>query len=163
MNNKYIIGILILAGLLAAALFLAPTPSGDDKTPQKKEVASVVTATPASYDFGDIDIFGGKVTTSYTLKNTGEEDVTILSGVTSCMCTEGEIENLRFGMHESSGTTIVIPAGGEKTLRATFDPLAHGPEGVGAIKRDVTLKTNSTETPQIKVVFSANVVKQVSP
>ena len=92
----------------------------------------------------------------------GTEDVTILSGVTSCMCTEGEIDNLRFGMHESSGTTIVIPAGGEKILKATFDPLAHGPEGVGAIKRDVVLKTNSTETPQIKVVFAANVVKQAS-
>ncbi len=161
MNNKYIIGILILTAFLAVAFFFAPMPSGKKAT-QKSEVASVVIATPSSYDFGDIDIFGGKVTTVYTLKNIGTEDVTILSGVTSCMCTEGEIDNLRFGMHESSGTTIVIPAGGEKALRATFDPLAHGPEGVGAVKREVTLKTNSTETPQIKVVFSANVIKQTS-
>ncbi|MEK7134242.1 MAG: DUF1573 domain-containing protein [Patescibacteria group bacterium] len=157
--NKYTIGILVLVILLGTALFFAPDGK---KTEQKKEVASVIIAEPLSYDFGDIDIFGGKVTTSYALKNMGTEDVTILSGVTSCMCTEGEIDNLRFGMHESSGTTIVIPAGGEKILKATFDPLAHGPEGVGAIKRDVVLKTNSTETPQIKVVFAANVVKQAS-
>ena len=129
---------------------------------QKIEVASVVIAEPVSYDFGSIDIFGGKVTTLYTLKNTGAEDVTILSGVTSCMCTEGQIDDLTFGMHESSGTTITIPAGGEKILKAIYDPLAHGPEGVGAIKRDIVLKTNSTETPQIKIVFSANVIKQTS-
>ena len=157
--NAYIIGILILGALLVGALTLAP--DGNDSE-QKKQVSSVVTAEPSSYDFGDIDIFGGKVTTAYTLKNTGAEEVTLLSGVTSCMCTEGEIDNLRFGMHESSGTTIVIPAGGEKILKATFDPLAHGPEGVGPIKRDIVLKTNSTETPQIKVVFAANVVKSVS-
>lgn len=157
--NKYIIGALILVALLAVALFFAPNVK---EATQKSEVVSAVIAEPSSYDFGDIDIFGGKVTTSYTLKNKGTDDVTILSGVTSCMCTEGEIDNLRFGMHESSGTTIVIPAGEEKTLKATFDPLAHGPEGVGAVKRDVVLKTNSTETPQIKVVFSANVVKQES-
>ena len=156
--NKYIIGILILVILLGAALFFAPDGK-KIKIEQKREVASVVITEPLSYDFGDIDIFGGKVMTSYALKNTGTEDVTILSGVTSCMCTEGEIDNLRFGMHESSGTTIVIPAGGEKILKATFDPLAHGPEGVGPIKRDIVLKTNSTETPQIKVVFAANVVK----
>ena len=91
---------------------------------KKIEVASVVIAEPVSYDFGSIDIFGGKVTTLYTLKNTGAEDVTILSGVTSCMCTEGQIDDLTFGMHESSGTTITIPAGGEKILKAIYDPRA---------------------------------------
>lgn len=159
MNSKYIIGALILTALLTAALFFAPD---NKKAAQKSEVASVVITEPSSHDFGNIDIFGGKVTTAYALKNIGAENVTILSGLTSCMCTEGEIDNLRFGMHESSGTTIVIPAGSEKILKATFDPLAHGPEAVGAIKRDIVLKTNSTETPQIKVVFTANVVKRAS-
>ena len=87
MNNKYIIGTIILAIVLGAALFLAPESK---KATQKSEVASVVIAEPSSYDFGDIDIFGGKVTIAYALKNTGAEDVTILSGVTSCACTEGK-------------------------------------------------------------------------
>ena len=63
-------------------------------------------------------------------------------------------------MHESSGATVIIPAGGEKILKATFDPLAHGPEGVGAAKRELLLKTNSTETPQIKIVFTVNVINR---
>ncbi len=154
--NKYIIGAIILAVVLILASYGLP---GDDTTNAKAEVASAVTVVEQLHDFGDIDIFGGKVSTTYTLKNEGAEDVSITSAVTSCICTEGEIGDLKFGMHESSGKTVIIPAGEEKTLTATFDPLAHGPNGTGKIKRELFLKTNSTETPEIKVTFSGNVIK----
>jgi len=154
--NKYIIGVIILAVVLIFASYGLP---GDDTTNAKAEVASLISVVEEPHDFGDIDIFGGKVSTMYTLKNEGVEDVNITSAVTSCMCTEGEIGDLKFGMHASSGKTIVIPAGEEKTLTATFDPLAHGPNGTGKIKRELMLKTNSTLTPDIKATFSANVVK----
>lgn len=127
-----------------------------------KQVQAAVVAEQTSHDFGEIDIFGGKVNTTYTLKNIGTEDVSILSAVTSCMCTEGEIGGLQFGMHESSGSDVIIPAGEEKILTATFDPLAHGPEGVGKVTRELFLKTNSTVTSEIKVTFTANVVKSGS-
>ncbi len=153
--NKYIIGALILVGILIVASYGLTK----DETSQLTEVASVITVVEPSHDFGDIDIFSGKVSTTYTLKNEGDEDVSILSAVTSCMCTAGKIGDLEFGMHESSGKTVIIPAGEEKTLTATFDPLAHGPNGIGKIKRELMLKTNSTVTPEIKVTFSGNVVK----
>ena len=35
----------------------------------------------------------------------------------------------------------------------------HGPNGTGRIKRELTLQTNSTITPEIKATFTANVVK----
>ena len=112
-----------------------------------------------SHDFGEIDIFGGKVSTTYTLKNEGSEDVRIISAITSCMCTEGEIGGMKFGMHSVTGEKIIIPAGGEEILTAVYDPLAHGPNGTGKVTRELILKTNSTETPEIKVLLIANVVK----
>ena len=154
--NKYILGAIILAVVLIF-IFISYGISGNDtNTP---EVASAITIAESSYDFGDVDIFGGKVSTTYTLKNEGTEDVTITSAVTSCMCTEGSIGDLTFGMHQSSGKTVVIPAEGEKILTATFDPLAHGPNGTGKITRELMLKTNSSETPEIQVTFTGNVVK----
>ena len=152
--NKYIIGAVILAVVLIGASYGLPNNKAADT-----KVSSAVTVVEQQYDFGDIDIFGGKVSTIYTLKNEGSEDVNITSAVTSCICTEGEIGGLTFGMHESSGTIVTIPAGEEKVLTATYDPLAHGPNGTGKIKRELYLKTNSAQTPEIKVAFSGNVIK----
>lgn len=155
--NKYTLGIIGI--IIIGFLVFAVNTSSNKKAEESKQVASVVTTEKTSHDFGDIDIFGGKVTTTYTLKNEGSEDVRIVSAVTSCMCTEGEIGGMKFGMHSATGGSVVILAGGEKILTATFDPLAHGPDGTGKITRELTLKTNSTGTPEIKVRLSANVVK----
>ena len=151
--NKYLLGI----GLLVILLILASI--GFSKTDKNTQVASLVSVVGDAHDFGEIDIFGGKVQTTYTLQNEGIEDVSIISAATSCACTEGAIGDLTFGMHGSSGKIVVIPAGEEKVLTATFDPLAHGPNGTGKIKRELMLKTNSTVTPEIKVTFSGNVIK----
>lgn len=158
--NNYLTGTL----LLVIVVLFASYSLSNTKTPNATKVTSVITVPEPSHDFGDIDIFGGTVQTTYTLRNEGPEDVTILSAVTSCMCTEGKIGDLTFGMHGSSGVTVVIPAGGEQVLTAIFDPLAHGPDGTGKIKRELTLKTDSTGTPEILVTFSGNVVKgETSP
>jgi len=156
--NKYVIGSVIL---VVSIIFVSYSLS-DQKVPSVSGVASVVVVSEPSYDFGDIDIFGGKVQTVYSVKNEGVEDVNILSAVTSCMCTEGQIGDLVFGMHGSSEKIVTIPAGGEKTLTAIFDPLAHGPDGTGKIKRELVLETNSIATPEIKVTFMANVIKNKS-
>jgi hypothetical protein len=155
--NKYVLGAIGII-IIAFLVFAADTAS-DKKAEKNKQVASAITTEKTSHNFGDIDIFGGKVSAAYTLKNEGSEDVDIISAVTSCMCTEGEIGELKFGMHGATGGRATIPAGSEETLTAIFDPMAHGPEGTGEITRQLTLKTNSTETPEIEVRFEANVVK----
>lgn len=153
--NKYLIGAIVLIIIV----FTLYSFSNNNDVVYIPSVASAIIVIEPPHDFGDIDIFSGKVSTTYTLKNEGAEDVSILSAVTSCMCTEGEIGGLVFGMHESSEKIIIIPAEGEKILTVTYDPLAHGPNGVGKVKRELFLKTNSTITPKIKITFSANVVK----
>lgn len=153
--NKYLIGAILLTILLMFTSF----GLSNTETKNIEQVTSPISVVGDGYDFGEINIFGGKVQATYSLKNEGTEDVSITSAVTSCMCTEGKIGDLTFGMHESFGKTVIIPAGEEKILTATFDPLAHGPSGTGKIKRELFLKTNSITTPEIKVTFSGDVVK----
>ena len=155
--NKYTLS--IIGVIIIGVLVFAVSASDEKKAEKNKQVASIVTAEKTMHDFGDIDIFGGKVSANYIIKNEGKEDVKIMSAVTSCMCTEGEIGNMKFGMHSATGGSVTIPAGGEETLTAIYDPLAHGPNGTGEIMRELILQTNSTETPEIKVRLSANVVK----
>lgn len=155
--NKYTLGTIGI--IIIVFLVFAVNISNDKKTEKNKQVASVITAEKTTHDFGDIDIFGGKVKTEYIIKNEGIEDVQIVSAMTSCACTEGEIGGMKFGMHSVLGGRVIIPAGSEETLTAIFDPLAHGPNGTGKITRELNLKTDSMATPEITVKFSANVVK----
>lgn len=154
--NKYLIGVLIIgAGLIG--FFLLNSAPGD--TSAVTISGGKISVIEPPYDFGDIDIFAGKVDTTYTLKNEGTEAVTIIKAGTSCMCTEGEIAGLMFGMHGSDVNSVTIPAGGEEKVKAIYDPLAHGPNGTGPVTRTLMLETNSSETPKIELRFSANVVK----
>ncbi len=154
--NKIIIGIIVIVVLG----FIVGIAMQD--TNKNADIASVIEIDKIMYDFGDIDIFDGKVQTEYILTNTGTKDVQIISAETSCMCTEGKIDDFVFGMHGSSGEKTIIPVGASKTLIAIYDPLAHGPNGTGQIRRDLFIKTNSSATPEIKVQFTANVVKRES-
>jgi hypothetical protein len=156
--NKYLIGVIVIAvALLGYSAFSSNQDNVEAVTSETSNAKIVVLEEP--YDFGDIDIFAGKVDTTYTLKNEGTENVTITKAGTSCMCTEGEIAGLTFGMHGSDVKSVVIPAGGEEKVKAIYDPLAHGPSGTGSVTRTLMIETNSSETPQIELRFSANVVK----
>ena len=158
--NKYIIGVIVLGvALLGYSVISSNQGSKSTDATNTGPSASKITVLEQPYDFGDIEIFAGKVSTNYTLKNEGTEAVTITKAVTSCMCTEGEIAGLTFGMHGSEVKSVTIPAGGEEVVKATYDPLAHGPSGVGPVTRMLNLETNSTETPKIELRFSANVIK----
>ena len=156
--NKYTIGAIALGAILLIVAF-SFTSKNETQNDTSESVASAITVTGDRYDFGEIDIFGGKVQTTYTLKNEGPDDVTVTGAQTSCMCTEGEIAGYTFGMHGSNVKSVTIPAGGEETVTAIFDPLAHGPNGTGKITRELMLKTNSTESPMVRLMFSGDVVK----
>ena len=120
---------------------------------------STLTADRQLHDFGEIDIFSGKVTTEFTLTNDGSDDVVIIAGTTSCGCTDGEIGGISFGMHEKMSKEFVVPVGETKGLTVIYDPLAHGPSGTGLAQRSVFLKTNSSVTPELEVRIKAMVVK----
>jgi len=155
--KPYIIGIVAIA-ILGSLLFFS-SPSNRSGSEPDTKVASVLAVAESSYDFGTIGIFDGKVTKDFILTNNGDEPITILNGTTSCGCTEGSIDGVVFGMHEGMARTVSLEPGESKTLTATYDPLAHGPEAVGQVTRQLFLKTNSTATPELEINISANVIK----
>jgi hypothetical protein len=158
--NKYIIGVIVLGvALLGYSMITSGQNTDTTKAVVSETSGAKIAVVEQPYDFGDIDIFAGKVDTTYTLKNEGTEDVIITKAETSCMCTEGIIAGLTFGMHGSEVESVVIPAGGEEKVKAIYDPLAHGPNGVGPVTRVLMLETNSIVTPKIELRLSANVVK----
>ena len=111
------------------------------------------------HDFGDIDIFGGTVEKDFLVTNEGPDDVVILAGTTSCGCTDGVIDGVLFGMHEGMSREVRLAPGESKTLTAIYDPLAHGPDATGQVTRQLFLKTNSVENPELEVRVMANVMK----
>lgn len=159
--KKYILGATLLGAILLLIGY-SYVGGGSGQAATTESSAAVISVTGDRYDFGEIDIFGGKVHTTYTLKNEGPDDVTITNAQTSCMCTTGEIAGYTFGMHGSNVKPVTIPAGGEEVVTATFDPLAHGPNGTGKITRELMLKTNSTESPEVRLMFSGDVIKNES-
>lgn len=154
---KTIIPIVILAAIVVLVGLVGNKEESSQEV-SKVSSSSIVIENDA-YDFGDIDIFGGKVSAEYTLVNEGGEDVLITKATTSCGCTEGEIGDESFGMHFGMNNEVVIPANSSVVMTGIYDPLAHGPDAVGPVTRMLMLQTNSTITPTLEVRLTANVIK----
>lgn len=120
-------------------------------------------------DLGEIPIMGGKVDANFSFTNMGNDPVALFEGETSCMCTEAVVKSAdgitspRIQMPGHGGQQVsvnqVLEPGETATLIATFDPLAHGPNATGAIKRDVFIKTNSKANSVLQFSFQGNVIK----
>lgn len=117
----------------------------------------------AKYDFGEISMARGNVSTTFLLKNDGSDPLKISEITTSCMCTTAEIDGKIFKMTHggevSMNSPIAIAPGETKEMLVTFDPNAHGPEAVGPIRREIYVHTNSSSTPHVTVSVMGNVVK----
>lgn len=160
MKTKVAIVIIITALLIGLGFMLSS--EGNKTAPQTQDVTqndSQITVNSKVYDFGTIDIFGGKVETEFVLTNSGSQDVTITEGTTSCGCTAAEVSGVSFGMHTKMDRQIMVPAGESETLTVIYDPLAHGPDATGPVQRSVFLKTDSNTTPDLEVRIKARVVK----
>jgi len=144
--------------IVGGVMIFSSDNSSENQTQSNTNSASVLLVDRPLHDFGEIDIYGGKVTTEFMLTNEGFEDISITDGTTSCGCTEGEIGGISFGMHEGMKSSFAILAGETKPLTVIYDPLAHGPSGVGLAQRSVYLKTDSLATPQLEVRIKALVV-----
>jgi hypothetical protein len=156
MKTNTAILVVVATVAIGGALFISSDGVKNQAEPVvRSQVESAITIEEGPYDFGEIDIYGGVVETNFSLTNTGVEDVAITDGTTSCGCTNAELEGIRFGMHEVMSREFVIPAGETKLLKVIYDPLAHGPSGVGLAQRSVYLKTNSLTTPTLEVRIKA--------
>lgn len=121
--------------------------------------SSHLVLSPPLYDFGEISMAKGNVTTTMMLQNDGDAAVKIIDVRTSCMCTTATIDGIAFGMHQNPMADFTIPAKSSKPMAVTFDPNAHGPEATGPIARIIQIRTNSEKTPLVEGRISGNVVK----
>ncbi len=151
-NTMLVIIMVVLVGLFLVF-------SNDDNQIERTQSASILVADKELHDFGEIDIFSGKVATEFLLTNNGPDAITIIAGTTSCACTDAEIGGLDFGMHKQMANEFIIPARATENLKVIYDPLAHGPSGTGLIQRSVFLKTNSNTNPELEVRIRAIVTK----
>ena len=165
MNQKTTIAIIALIVIAGVGLMFLSKSDGTatqnaTQSATKKVVNAALVTDAEQYDFGTIDINGGKVTHEFPVTNTGEEAIVVTDGTTSCACTSAELDGVTFDMHNKMNKTVVIEPGETKMMLAVYDPLFHGPKGTGKITREVILKTNSVVTPEIRARFKADVIKK---
>lgn len=135
-------------------------PSGD-----RANTTNSLSSLEPFFDFGTVSMATGKVTHSFKVKNNGTTPVTITKIQTSCMCTVASLITATskkgpFGMpgHTAIPTiSEVIAPNQEATIEAVFDPAAHGPAGVGKVRRIVYVEMNGNESKPLELSFEANV------
>lgn len=158
-----VIALVLLGILLAASRNKIAEENGGANVATPLNTTSVLSLAESSYDFGSVSMAKGVVTHDFVITNDSGEVVDIGEVWTSCMCTEAflEVGNNEVGPFGMPGHGSVKKANtqiqpGEKfALRAQFDPAAHGPAGVGPIKRDVYLMVGENE--KVTVSFTATV------
>jgi len=127
--------------------------------------AGALEARESFFDFGTISMAAGKVSYPFVIKNTSPQLVTITKLFTSCMCTVALLDynGKKIGPFGMQGHGVIpnisetLLPGEQARVVITFDPAAHGPSGVGAIRRIVTVETNSQTKPKVEISFGANV------
>ena len=136
--------------IMAVLLFLTGcTNSSNQNLYQVYNSGTVLADSPLYYNWEDINIRGGDVSHVFMVTNSGEDDLVLKGGLTSCMCTTAVIElpdgdrSPEFGMHNNPRWARAVAPGGSFQVKVTFDPMAHGPKATGPISRVFYLETSA--------------------
>ena len=113
---------------------------------------------PANIDLGTVSMVNGNITTTYQVKNIGEEALKIDRVWTSCMCTTAALmtDSKQFGPYGMPGHGFIpkinaaIDPAKEATVEIVFNPAAHGPAGVGRIQRTITIENNAGQSLELE-------------
>ena len=156
-----VVFVLVIAGLFAwgAAGRAGTTASVEGAPGAASDVKSALTAPETFYDFGTISMKNWNVTKEFSITNPTNEDITVKTVLTSCMCTTAFISGAGSvkGPFSMPGMGYVPPAnetikpGESRIIRVVYDPNAHGPAGVGQIDRFVMLTDSSGGTLQFEI------------
>ncbi|MCR4334165.1 MAG: DUF1573 domain-containing protein [Patescibacteria group bacterium] len=155
----------VIATILACFVFIGLLVwgySNSNKLPSSSSNVSksLITTTETIYDFGNISMKNGNVTKEFTVTNPTNEDITISTVLTSCMCTTAFIigpDGSTKGPFSMAGMGYVPPAneiiktGESRIIRVVYDPNAHGPAGVGQIDRVVILTDKNGGELQLEI------------
>jgi len=138
---------------------------------KKEPVLSKVTGVevnPQNYDLGEVLMKDGLVIREYEVKNLSDQNLIIKKIATSCMCTEAKViingkETPFFGMEHATDKNppVNVELNSQETAKVfvSFDPAAHGPEGIGPFERSVLL-TFTDPAGIVELTFNGNVILQ---
>ena len=103
-----------------------------------------ITIEATSLDLGSV-VNGDIISRDLTLHNEGEADLEIDSIITSCTCTQATLN------------PMTIPSGQSGILHIEFDSGFHGPDLAGPLIRQVFIRSNDPQTPELQVELSVYV------
>lgn len=164
MNEKKIILITVFVSILVIVTGVFLIGKISSPMVSASQNAKAYTIDPTSYDWGDIDYNGGIVAKIFTIKNTGSGVLSFSNIRTSCHCTKARMiiggkTSPDFGMSGVSSWIGNVDPGKEAKLEVLFDPAFHGPQGVGAVNRFVSVETNDASNPKLTFTLTGTVVQ----
>ena len=138
---------LAIAAVATGGIYWLTAGAGQSRPVPRIATPGSLEAPGAFHNFGRVSMGAGKVTHTYELVNRGEAPALVRRLFTSCMCTEATLVDgtAEFGPFGMEGHTYVpdvnqvVPPGGRVQVRATFDPNAHGPAGIGRNDRAIAV------------------------
>lgn len=143
-----LVGMILLIGGLALVMTKSSSGGGGDKFIQNVEAGEVTASPSGILNLGQVAYGGGIVSKSFDIKNTSDKSIKLRKITTSCMCTTAKVkigskETKLYGMEMNGDLNPLIdydlPAGEVAQVIFDFDPAAHGPQGVGAFDRVITV------------------------
>ena len=167
-NKEIIIGLVVALLILGGIIWLAKASSSADQVnPPLATINQSIVVPIDTYDFGTISMAKGKVSYSFTIKNSASQSLMLKKIYTSCMCTEAMIvakdgkKYGPFGMPGHGGLITFanqeIKAGDTAIIEVSVDPAAHGPQGTGPAKKVVYIETDDSQ--KIQLMMDINVTK----
>jgi hypothetical protein len=163
-EKKIIIGVIVFTMLLLiGGVVLLSGGSSTSATVTTSQNAKA-TVDQKNFDWGQINMKGGNVSKTFTIKNTGTDALKLTNIKTSCHCTKAQVKignnsSPYFGMNSVSPWIGEVPPGQEAQLEVIFDPAYHGPQGVGPINRLVAVETNDKSSSRIEFSLTGTVYK----
>ncbi len=157
------IGIAASALLLLAGCSSNATPNGTSIT----NSGNISAMTPLKFDWGDINIGGGKKEHTFTFRNDGKESLYLKKAQTSCTCTSARYRladnsiSPKFGMHNNpTSWSREVKPGESFDIEVVFDPMFHGPKATGPIQRSIFMETSAKNEPVKEVRVSGMVLSE---
>lgn len=145
-----ILGITIL--VIGGASVINGRKNGSGTEASESPLAQVVgglAVSPQPFDVGEVPYNGGIKRFKFKMKNETGNDLKLIRITTSCMCTQAAIKvgdkaTDFFGMDMYGAGNpkidVTLAAGSESELLVSFDPTAHGPQGIGPFDRSIRLE-----------------------
>ncbi len=163
MKESYVIGGVVLgtALLIGGGALLAGRMETGAQVERSGEAEAVVSE--RTRDWGEVPLDGGDVEAEFSIGNEGAAPLRLFNVSTSCMCTTARLvaeggSSPEFGMHTKSSYVMEVPPGEEASLKVTFDPAYHGPQGRGGVTRQVKVETNDASRPELLFTLKARVI-----